>query len=239
MILRQFLPPEMTNMITKYIRAAGWSTVLMLAGMSASQATLIDRGGGLIYDDVLNVTWLQDAGYVESSGYASSGSLTWNEAVNWASSLAYTDTATGVIYDDWRLPSTINNPSSLGYDTTGLSSELAYMYFINLGYAPNYSHDRFAPAPTSDAYNPFINLSTRAYWSGTLSDNPNRAWLVHFHFGSQETNALNDGLKVWAVRDGDVAGMVSAPSVPEPGTMGLLAATLALGAGFRRRRNRA
>jgi hypothetical protein len=46
-------------------------------------------------------------------------------------------------------------------------------------------------------------------------------------------------LKVWAVRDGDVAGMVSNPSVPEPGTMGLFAATLAMGAAFRRRRNRA
>ena len=27
----------------------------------AAQATLIDRGGGLIYDSVLNVTWLQNA----------------------------------------------------------------------------------------------------------------------------------------------------------------------------------
>lgn len=26
----------------------------------AAQATLIDRGGGLIYDDLLNITWLQD-----------------------------------------------------------------------------------------------------------------------------------------------------------------------------------
>ena len=224
--------------MNKYVRSAAWSTVLMLAGMGASQAALIDRGGGLIYDDVLNVTWLQDASYAETSGYAEYGNLTWSEAVNWASGLSYYDSVRGVTYDDWRLPSTINDPSSLGYDTTGLSSELSYMYYINLGYSPEYSHDRYAPAPNSSNYNPFVNLSTRAYWSGTLSGNPGLAWLVHYHFGSQEVNSVSDGLKVWALRNGDVAGMIANASVPEPGTMGLFAATLALGAVVRRRRNR-
>ena len=37
-------------------------------------ATLIDRGGGLIYDDVLEVTWLHDA----SLG----GVRTWDDAVH-------------------------------------------------------------------------------------------------------------------------------------------------------------
>lgn len=221
--------------MTHYIRAFGWSTVLMLTGMSASNAALIDRGGGLIYDDVLNVTWLQDASYAETSGYSQYGNLTWNEAMEWSSGLSYYDSVRGVTYDDWRLPATVNSPTSVGYDTTGLSSELAYMYYINLGFSPEYSHDRYAPAPTGTNYNPFINLSTRSYWSGTLTDRPDRAWMVHFHFGSQEVDGLGDAMKVWAVRDGDVAGIV--PSVPEPGTMGLFAATLAMGAALRRRRN--
>ena len=34
-------------------------------------ATLIDRGNGLIYDDAQNITWLQDANYAFTSGYAS------------------------------------------------------------------------------------------------------------------------------------------------------------------------
>ena len=33
------------------------------------QAALIDRGNGLIYDDVLDITWLQDAGLVSDSGF--------------------------------------------------------------------------------------------------------------------------------------------------------------------------
>lgn len=34
---------------------------LTLAASSSANAALVDRGGGLIYDTILNVTWLQDA----------------------------------------------------------------------------------------------------------------------------------------------------------------------------------
>ncbi len=40
--------------------------LLLVGGLSmsgASQAALIDWGSGLIYDDVLDVPWLQDANY--------------------------------------------------------------------------------------------------------------------------------------------------------------------------------
>jgi len=39
---------------------------LVLAMVGTSQAVLIDRGGGLIYDTVLNITWLQDASLASS-----------------------------------------------------------------------------------------------------------------------------------------------------------------------------
>ena len=41
-------------------------------------AALIDRGGGLIYDDVLDITWLQDANYAQTSGYDADGFMNWN-----------------------------------------------------------------------------------------------------------------------------------------------------------------
>lgn len=41
---------------------------------------LYDRGNGMIYDDLSNVAWLQDANYAHSSGYDSDGLMTWNEA---------------------------------------------------------------------------------------------------------------------------------------------------------------
>ena len=43
----------------------------LLAGLTfsgAAQSTLIDRGGGLIYDTVFDITWLQDANYAKTSG---------------------------------------------------------------------------------------------------------------------------------------------------------------------------
>jgi hypothetical protein len=65
-------------------------TIMMMVSAN-SEAALIDRGGGLIYDDDLNVTWLQFANY---SGIT----MTWNDAVSWADNLVYQG------YSDWRLP---------------------------------------------------------------------------------------------------------------------------------------
>ena len=42
------------------VPALGLLAVLLFAGRA--QATLIDRGGGLIYDTDLNITWTQQAG---------------------------------------------------------------------------------------------------------------------------------------------------------------------------------
>lgn len=76
-----------------------------------AQAALIDRGGGLIYDDVLNITWLQDANYAKTSGYDASGKMNWQDAVAWAANLTYYDSVRGVTYDDWRLPTMVNTGS--------------------------------------------------------------------------------------------------------------------------------
>ena len=55
--------------------------VALLAGLGftgTSQASLIDRGNGLLYDNVLNVTWLQDANYAGTSRYHNAnGQMEW------------------------------------------------------------------------------------------------------------------------------------------------------------------
>lgn len=64
--------------------------MLTLGLAGAPNATLIDRGNGMIYDDVLDITWLQDAGR--------GGNRNWSNAVSWANQLIFG------AFDDWRLP---------------------------------------------------------------------------------------------------------------------------------------
>ena len=68
----------------------------MIFGLTVtSHATLIDRGGGLVYDTDLTVTWLQDANYARTTGYTTSG-FNYDDAVAWVDQLVYAG------FDNWR-----------------------------------------------------------------------------------------------------------------------------------------
>ncbi len=84
---------------------------LMSLLTSPAYAGLTDRGDGLIYDDDLNITWLQDANY--------GGTMTWPEAVDWAETLVFGG------YDDWRLPA---SDTCTGKGCTG--SEMGHLYYL-------------------------------------------------------------------------------------------------------------
>jgi hypothetical protein len=82
-----------------------------------------------------------------------------------------------------------------------------------------------------------MNLVGRAYWTGT-SVKPNRsAWDFQFGYGLLETDGISDSLRAWVVRDGDVGARPNT-SVPEPGTLVLLALGLGGASLIRRRRTR-
>ena len=82
---------------------------LSLILTSSAEAALYDRGLGLIYDDVLDVTWLQDANYAKTSGYDSDGLMDWQNAKTWAESLSYAG------FSDWRLP-TVSPSNGIGFN---------------------------------------------------------------------------------------------------------------------------
>ena len=82
----------------------------VVVASGAAQAGLIDRGGGLIYDSTLNITWLQDANYAKTSGYDADGRMTWSAANTWAANLVYGG------YGDWRLATL--NPSDTSCNNT-------------------------------------------------------------------------------------------------------------------------
>jgi len=132
-------------------RQAAYTGLILAASIAVpAHATLIDRGGGLLYDDVLNITWLQDANYARTSGYDADGRMNWNNAKSWAANLVYGG------YDDWRLPTMIDSGTPgclltnsgtdcgfnvLTYAAGTVYSELAYMYHVNLGLRSCYKPD--------------------------------------------------------------------------------------------------
>jgi hypothetical protein len=221
----------------------------------AAQASLVDRGGGLIYDTTLNVTWLQDANYAMTTGYSASGRLTWGQATTWAANLSYYDSVRNVTYTDWRLPTYTGgaNPhyaydgTDAGYNVNTTSSELAHLWYVDFQNKAYYDTSGNGPqagwgliddlANTADE-SLFTNIQQGVYWTGTADTTTpvGAAWAFVAIHGYQFIDyQYNNDYFAWAVRPGDVAAATQA--VPEPMTSALVGLGLAGMAVARRRRS--
>lgn len=212
---------------------------LLLAFLNLSaNAALIDRGGGLIYDTDLDLTWLADANAAQGSAFddgtdTTDGRMSWASATAWAASL----TVGGV--SGWRLPTTADPdpactelggaPSAdvRGFTCTG--GEMGHLFYAELGGTPNTTI-----LGSSDPDLALFSNIQGQYWSGTTEAGfPDYAWYFVFTQGAQ-----NDAFKTtnflhgWAVHGGDVA------VVPAPAAAWLLGTGLLGVLGMARRKGR-
>jgi hypothetical protein len=186
---------------------AALTVLLMTAG---AQAALIDRGEGFIYDDVLDVTWAQNANI--------NGADIWANQVAWAAGYSQAHSVYGT-FDDWRLPTTVQpDPTcdqqfpggvSVGINCTG--SEMGHLFNVD-----NISDG--TPGLFGDIQGDF-------YWSGTVyaPDSACCAWVLRFSDGFQDAGVKELEYYALAVRDGDIAAQ---SVVPIPAAAWLFASAL-------------
>ena len=185
--------------------------ILILGIVGTANATLWDRDNGIIYDDQLDISWLQDANYAKTSGYDNDGLMTWDAAVTWVDQLIYSG------YDDWRLPDAHNYMDGSGPDTGDVNNcEMGYMFYNNLG---GIRENAIFTDGNGDTIS-FLNIFPSFYWSETTISiswtNVPYSYAYTFDRGNQSYYPQYNSFSAWAVRDGDVA------PVPEPATMLLL-----------------
>jgi len=174
----------------------------------AVQADLFDRGNGLIYDDELDVTWVQVADLAAGSSFDDGGGTFGNPLTDglltWDSATAYVDSLVYAGFDDWRLPTMDVDGNSAVVNCAVVSqaecldNELGYLYFYSLGGTGSSLVGDTAP---------FTGILFR-YW-GSNEVATSSAWTFDFVGGIQgpvnkngDANANPAG--AWAVRSGDV-----------------------------------
>ena len=220
-----------TTTITSSLIAASLASVL---ASGAAHAALMGRdlngsAGSFeaYYDTHLNITWLANANV--------NGLMNWFDANTWAANLSYTD---GVnVYDNWRLPTTLqpdascgdqSGGDSYGYNCTG--SELGHLFYTELGGTAGQS--------ILDSSDPDLAKFTNfrgVYWSATEhAPSSAYAWYLRFGTGDQNAGYKHNDYYALAVSPGDVAA-ANNNRVPEPQTLALFGLGL-LGLAVARRR---
>jgi len=206
-----------------------YMTVFLLSFyvMTSSQASLIDVGNGMVYDNDIDLTLLKDMNYSMTSGYDPDGLMTWQEALVWVDQLNFGG------FDDWRLPSV-----APCFDNQTLCpglGELGHIYFDELGGTLDSVPDGIPVENLSI----FDNVMDTIYWAGPEYDccstgESTHAWWYSVLKGAQDTTPLFDNeyieLHAWAVRNG------SPVSVPVPGGIWLFASGLFVMTGMVRRK---
>lgn len=196
------------------------SLVFSLSGVA--HAALHDRGDGLVYDDVLNITWTQRTGGSGTGlGTTGQGILSCMECYNGTSTdNSPTRIWNGIETTGWRLPKRLSG------NTPSTSSELGYMFIVNLGLTGAHVPGGNKVDITTANGVTIFDVTEDVYWMAEEWETPNGyGFLWSFEIDrSPQLDPLyqNNYGALWYVRDGDVA------AIPEPSTYAMMLAGLGL-----------
>lgn len=198
----------------------GMSLFLGMSGIA--DAALL----GMIYDNDLDLWWLNDANYAKTSGWDADGLMTWNEAQTWVDHLNSTEL---LGFNDWRLPTSVNSDGSgPNQGANIIGSEMGHLYYTELGNTSG------SGGFTNSG--PFLNIGYR-YWSSPMVPdgwgyNPSQDGSYYFIF-----NDTSDPGEQWFLPTTQEMGVwVVSAGTPEPTSILLLGSGLAWLSAFRKRR---
>lgn len=189
----------------------------------------------LVYDDVLDITWLLDANFLSTylsallgAADVNDGRLTWDLTKSLVRNINYKG------FTDWRLASAnlLNPPdNSFSYDGStdegynNTRSEMGHMFYNNLGNlgfydtngdfagTGNYGIQNTSFDNEVDGPNSFINTAApwgRAYWlDEEYATNTDSNWSFNTGFGIQLNHPPNNSLCSWPVHDGNLLSDMS------------------------------
>ncbi len=236
--------------------------VALLAGLGftgASQASLVARAGGMVYDNVNNITWAADANLFKTQAAGNANLV--NEIITANGGVIHNtpnfyDGDTGIYnltsyYDFntftgrmnwWGAQAWVNNltlggvkgwslPTTIPatYSYNQTGSQLGDLFYNQLGGVAGQSI-----ATTHNAnYNLFTNVQSTAYWSSTeFASDAYYAWYFLTDSGNQNAYVKGIQLYAWAIHSGDVA------AVPVPAAIWLFGSGLIGLLSFNHRKNK-
>lgn len=210
------------------------ATMFTLSGAHAAlQGRNVDgnvaNGYEAFYDTTLDITWLADPNFGETSNLLPATGSWWTWSKNWAESLSYFGAT------DWRLPRVQSKISTgtaadfqVGYGEGVSKSELGHMFYVNLQLPSGGSTVPDVVAIPGLPGESLKNFRAQLYWTEDVyAPNPSLAWALWTSspfVGSQAFLGKVFPGGAWAVHDGDVFAPPVIPAVPEPSVIWLFAA---------------